>query len=121
MKRAVANHSQGGSSLHYLCLKSEIPKGCSKSFSISDKKGLKEDVALFNIDGRFYAISNMCAHEGGPLSQGALEKTIVTCPWHGWQYDVRNGKSPHPGGDSVKSFNVKTIGNKLYVVLLTSS
>ena len=121
MKRFVGNHGQGGSSLHYLCLKPEIPKGCSKSFSISDKNGLKEDVALFNIGGRFYAISNTCAHEGGPLSQGVLEKTIVTCPWHGWQYDVRNSRSPHPGGDSVKSFDIKTIGNKLYVVLLASS
>ena len=120
MKRSVANHGQGGSSLHYLCLKSEIPKGCSKSFSISDKNGLKQDIALFNIDNSFYAISNTCAHEGGPLSLGVLEKTIVTCPWHGWQYDVRNGKSPHPGGDSVNSFKTKTIGDKLYVVLLIS-
>jgi hypothetical protein len=58
---------------------------------------------------------------GGPLSQGVLEKTRITCPWRGWQYDVRNGKSPHPGGDSVKSFKAKAIGNKLYIVLLTSN
>jgi nitrite reductase/ring-hydroxylating ferredoxin subunit len=121
MKRSVVNHGRNSSSLHYLCLKSEILKGCSKSFSIFDNNGLKQDVALFNRDGKFYAISNTCAHEGGPLSQGVLEKTIVTCPWHGWQYDVRNGKSPHPGGDSVKSFKVRAIGNKLYIVLLTSN
>ncbi len=121
MKRSLSNHERSSSSLHYLCLKSEIPKGGSKSFTISDKDGLKEDVALFNVNGRFYAISNTCTHQGGPLSQEVLEKIIVTCPWHGWKYDVRNGKSPHPGGDSVKGFRVKTIGNKLYVVLLTFS
>ena len=119
MKRFVTNRRRR-SSMHYLCLKSEILEGRSKVFSISDNEGLKQDVAVFNIGGRFYAISNTCAHEGGPLSQGILENTIVTCPWHGWQYDVRDGKSPHPGGDSVKSFKIKVIGDKLYLVLLPS-
>lgn len=106
--------------MHYLCLKSEIPQGRSKVFSIRDEKGIKQDVAVFNIGNNFYAISNTCAHEGGPLGQGVLEKTIVTCPWHGWQYDVRYGKSPHTGGDSVKSSKITVIGNKLYLVLVPS-
>lgn len=102
------------SSLHYLCLKSEIPEGHSKVFSISVQE-FQQDVAVFNIRGNFHAISNACAHKGGPLSQRKLEKTIVTRPLHGWKYDVRNGKPPHEGGDSVNSFKINVVRNKLYL------
>jgi nitrite reductase/ring-hydroxylating ferredoxin subunit/multimeric flavodoxin WrbA len=119
MRRFVTKRKQP-SSLHYLCLKTEIPEGDSKVFSISGDVGIKQDVAVFNIGGNFYAISNVCAHKGGPLSKGNLEKSIVTCPWHGWKYDVRNGKSPHRGGDSVNSFKIHSIRNKLYLDLIPS-
>ena len=119
MKRFVSKRKQH-SSLHYLCLKTEIPEGDSKVFSISSDKSIKKDIAVFNIGGNFYAISNVCAHKGGPLGQGMLEKSIVTCPWHGWKYDVRNGKSPHRGGDSVNSFKIHIIRNKLYLDLIPS-
>src|SRR6478736_6755567 len=55
------------------------------------------------------------AHIGGPLSQGILKEDVVTCPWHGWKYNIRTGKSPHKGGDSVNGFVTKVIGNKLYI------
>ena len=68
----------------YVGLPSEIPIGKSKSISIKDAKSKKNiSVAIFNISGRFYAISDSCAHEGGPLSKGVLNRDIVTCPWHG--------------------------------------
>ena len=111
MNRIIKN-SEKNKVLRYLCLTSEILEGKSKSFSISDEKGLKEDIALFNIHGNYYAISDTCAHKGGPLSQGILEEDVVTCPWHGWKYNVRTGKSPHKGGDSVNGFVTKVIGNK---------
>lgn len=63
----------------------------------------------------FYAISNMCIHKGGPLSKGILEGDIVTCPWHGWKYSIKNGKSPHEGGDSVSSYPVQVSEGKVYV------
>src|ERR671918_579467 len=113
MKRFVTRRKQP-SSLRYLCLITEIQKGESKAFSISYNKS-KHDIAVFNIDDNFYAISNVCAHNGGPLSQGTLEKTVVTCPWHGWKDDLFNGKSPHRGGDSVNSYKIRIIGNKLYL------
>jgi nitrite reductase (NADH) small subunit len=49
-------------------------------------------VALFNVDGTFYALDGVCPHQGGPLGRGELEGCIVTCPWHGWQFDVRTGQ-----------------------------
>ena len=119
MKRFVSKHTKS-SSLRYLCLRTDIQEDNSKVFSVLGDKGLKQDIAVFNIGGNFYAISNVCAHKGGPLNQGTLEKSIITCPWHGWKYDVRNGKSAHEGGDSVNSFKVHVVRNKLYLDLIPS-
>jgi nitrite reductase (NADH) small subunit len=49
-------------------------------------------VALFNIDGTLHALDGVCPHQGGPLGKGRLNGCIVTCPWHGWQFDVRTGQ-----------------------------
>ena len=106
----------------YVGLASEIQAGKSKSFSISDEKGKSIDVAVFNIDGRYYAISNTCIHKGAPLNKGFLEGDIVTCAWHGWKYCVKNGMSPHKGGDSVNSYKVKIVNkDKLYVNCIPSN
>lgn len=49
-------------------------------------------VAVANVDGRFHAMDGLCPHQGGPLGQGTLCGTILTCPWHGWQFDVTTGR-----------------------------
>lgn len=49
-------------------------------------------VAVFNLDGTFYALDGVCPHQGGPLARGDLSGCIVSCPWHGWQFDVRTGQ-----------------------------
>ena len=107
----------------YRCvgLLTDIQSGVSKSFSIKTKEEKNLEIAVFNVDGIFYAISNSCIHKGGPLSDGFIDGDIVTCPWHGWKYSVKNGKSPHEGGDSVSSFEVKVTGSKLYVNYVPSS
>ena len=50
-----------------------------------------QEVALFNHEGTIYAISNTCPHSTGPLVEGRLHGTILTCPWHGAQFDITNG------------------------------
>jgi len=50
-------------------------------------------VALFNVDGTFYALDGVCPHQGGPLGKGLIQGCLVSCPWHGWQFDVRDGQS----------------------------
>ena len=50
-----------------------------------------EDIAIFNAGEEFYAINNTCPHQGGPLNEGVLEDNLITCPWHGWQYDLKSG------------------------------
>ena len=49
-------------------------------------------IALFNVDGTFHALDNTCIHRGGPLGDGICTDGTVTCPWHGWEYDVTDGQ-----------------------------
>jgi len=49
-------------------------------------------IALMNVGGELFALDGICPHQGGPLGKGNLEGPIVTCPWHGWQFDVRSGR-----------------------------
>jgi nitrite reductase (NADH) small subunit len=65
----------------------EIPPGTGKEVLAGD-----QIVALFNVEGSFFALDGICPHAGGPLGEGELQGTIVTCPWHGWQFDVTNGQ-----------------------------
>jgi nitrite reductase (NADH) small subunit/3-phenylpropionate/trans-cinnamate dioxygenase ferredoxin subunit len=65
----------------------DVPPGRGKTISLGEKR-----IALFNADGSFYAIDDTCLHRGGPLGEGELEGCIVTCPWHGWKFDVRSGE-----------------------------
>ncbi|MCP4788091.1 MAG: Rieske (2Fe-2S) protein [Fuerstiella sp.] len=48
--------------------------------------------AVYNVDGKFYVLDGICPHAGGPLGKGTLNGPVVTCPWHGWQFDVTNGQ-----------------------------
>ena len=49
-------------------------------------------LAVFNVDGTFHVIDGICPHAGGPLGKGMLRGNIVTCPWHGWQFNVSTGQ-----------------------------
>ena len=53
-------------------------------------------IAIANVGGEVYAFGDACRHEGGPLSSGILTDEVVTCPWHGWAYNIRTGKSVIP-------------------------
>lgn len=72
-------------------------------------------IAVANVGGKFYAISNTCIHRGGPLGQGPLEGNVVTCPWHGWSYDVRNGRTGHNQAAGVPCYPVELRGEEVFV------
>ena len=112
------DNNNKSSTFRYLCTIEELPDGKSRQFVVSNDKGAKKiQIAVFNVDGKYYCISNKCQHQGGPLSKGILDekKKVVTCPWHGWKYSIIDGKAPHEGGDSVDSYETKIIEDKLYV------
>ena len=48
-------------------------------------------LAVFNVEGAYHVLDNTCLHRGGPLGEGDLEGDVVSCPWHGWQYNVKTG------------------------------
>lgn len=54
--------------------------------------------AVFNVDGSYHVLDGMCPHAGGPLGKGILQGCVVTCPWHGWQFDVRSGQHQFSDG-----------------------
>lgn len=73
-------------------------------------------IALFNVDGEFYAINYICPHMGGPLGEGKfVEKFVVECPWHKWTFDVRSGLPDHEDGHSVAAYEVMVEGEDLLV------
>ena len=55
-----------------------------------------EKICIANVEGRYYAIGNVCTHMGGPLAEGKLEEHVVQCPWHGSRFDTRNGEVVRP-------------------------
>lgn len=74
-------------------------------------------IALFNVDGSLYALDNTCLHRGGPLGEGDLDGSVVTCPWHGWQYDVHTGQKCGDPSIGVARYDVKVEGGAIFVAI----
>lgn len=73
--------------------------------------------ALFNVDGEVWVIDGICAHQGGPLADGELQGSVVTCPWHGWQYDVRTGRALIGTRIQQSTYEVKIEGRDVLVAV----
>jgi ferredoxin-NADP reductase/nitrite reductase/ring-hydroxylating ferredoxin subunit len=75
-----------------------------------------QDICIANVDGKYYAIGNVCTHEGGPLADGRLEGYEVECPWHQSKFDIRTGEvtSP-PASESEPTYEIKVDGNSILV------
>jgi nitrite reductase (NADH) small subunit/3-phenylpropionate/trans-cinnamate dioxygenase ferredoxin subunit len=93
----------------------DIPPGTGKTV---DVHGVW--IALFNVDGAFYAVDNTCPHAGGPLGEGHLTGDVVTCPWHGWSINVKTGERPGNPNFAVACCPVRIEGNQVQVALPTS-
>jgi ferredoxin-thioredoxin reductase catalytic chain len=74
----------------------------------------KRKLALFRVGGEFFCLENACKHLWGPLGEGYLDGYEVMCPWHGWRYDVRTGKTDHPDAD-VQTFSVSVRAGEVFV------
>ena len=78
-------------------------------------------VALFNVDGTFHAIDGVCPHQGGPLAKGRLDGAIVTCPWHGWQFDVATGQHRAAKAVAQRCFSVRVEGGEVLIDMESGS
>jgi nitrite reductase/ring-hydroxylating ferredoxin subunit len=74
-------------------------------------------VALFRLDDGFFAIDNLCLHEAGPLCEGQIDDGVVTCPWHGWSYDIRTGILVQDGKVGVSRHCVRVVNDEVHVQL----
>ena len=73
-------------------------------------------LAVFNVDGTIHAINNTCCHREGPLGEGELEGNIVTCPWHGWRYNVTTGACINNPSAKVEAYQVKIEGEDVKIL-----
>lgn len=89
---------------------SELPPGQGKTVEYMGEK-----VGLFNCGGRIFAIDDVCAHMGANLAEGTLEDTTVTCPWHGWKYDVTTGANADDPSVKQRCYQVKVEGSDILI------
>jgi len=89
----------------------EVVPGQGKPVEVNGQK-----LALFNVDGAYYAIEDTCTHRGGPLSEGEVKGQEVECPWHGALFNVVTGEASGPPADvAVAKFNVRVQGSDIEV------
>lgn len=103
---------------HVICRAAELPPGARRVVEVKGRS-----IGVFNVHGQFYALRNLCPHEGAPLCLGiitgttlpsqpgeyiwAREGEIVRCPWHGWEFDITTGRSVfNPHRMRVKTYEV---------------
>lgn len=89
----------------------EIVPGEAKKVEVEGRM-----VSLFNLEGSYWAIDDTCPHRGGPLSEGEVEGEVVTCPWHGSEFNIKTGdvlKPPARAG--VKSYKVQVEGSIIMI------
>jgi nitrite reductase/ring-hydroxylating ferredoxin subunit len=89
----------------------DVPPGQARQFRVGGRT-----VALFNVDGTFYAIDDTCPHRGGPLSEGEVMGSEVTCPWHGARFNVATGSNLCPPAHTgVASYRVQVVGDEVHI------
>jgi nitrite reductase (NADH) small subunit len=88
----------------------DVPAGTGVCVEIGGKA-----IAVFNCNGTFLAMDDTCPHQGGPLGEGELAGTVVTCPWHEWRFDVRTGVNTEDATCAVRTYPVKLEGGDVLV------
>ncbi len=89
----------------------EIPEGGVKIVRLDD-----QPVAVFLIEGRYYALDDICTHDGGPVAEGTLDGYEIECPRHGARFDVRSGAALClPATAPVPTYAVKVTGDEIQV------
>ena len=92
---------------------SDVPEGRAEVFDVEDRK-----IAVFRVPDGFYAIEDICTHDGGPLAEGEIEDDVVICPRHGARFSIRTGAAlSFPAVTPVDAYPVRVEGDDLLVGL----
>ena len=90
----------------------DIQAGNARSYQVGEER-----IAVCNVSGTFYAINDVCTHDGGPLDQGVLEGAVITCPRHGAKFDVITGEAVQmPAVIPVKTYPVEIEDDTIYLI-----
>jgi 3-phenylpropionate/trans-cinnamate dioxygenase ferredoxin component len=99
--------------VHKVATTAELPPGSARTIQVAGKS-----IALFNVEGVFYAIDNQCTHDSAPLSEGVVNDGCVVCPWHGAEFDLATGKAlTPPAVEDVQSYEVTLSGGDICLEL----
>lgn len=88
----------------------DLPPGQGKLIQVDG-----QDIALFNVNGTYYAMGAVCPHEEGPLDQGEVDGHTIVCPWHGYDFNVKTGECSVDPELRVMTYTVKTEGDDLLI------
>lgn len=94
-----------------VCSVDEIPENRAKVVCVPGR----ERVAVFKHAGGISAVTNVCAHQRGPLGEGKILNGCITCPWHGWEYRPEDGCSPPPFKEKIATYRVKVVGCRVFI------
>lgn len=89
---------------------SDLKPGAAMTVSVNGK-----DIALYNVNGKFYATDNTCLHQGGPLGEGILAGEVISCPWHMWEYNVCTGEKVGMSSLKLATYPVEVEGADIKV------
>jgi nitrite reductase (NADH) small subunit len=90
----------------------QIPPGTCRSVEVRGTF-----IALCNVEGTLYALDNTCPHAGGPIGEGTIAGDVVTCPWHGWRFNVRTGERPENPDFKLARCEVRLEGREIQVAV----
>jgi len=90
----------------------DVPPG-----TVTRVRAGEEELALANVGDEFFATQGACLHLQGPLGDGELEGTMLTCPWHGWRYDVRTGLNDFDHAIQIRTYEVRVQDGEIQVAV----
>jgi nitrite reductase (NADH) small subunit len=93
-----------------VCNLDELVDGKGQEFMVAGRV-----VAVFRNGTELHALDGMCAHQGGPIAQGRLDGKCITCPWHGWQYDIANGNNILTGKQLLDRFAIEIRNGEVWI------
>jgi nitrite reductase/ring-hydroxylating ferredoxin subunit len=90
----------------------EIPPG-----TVARVQAGEREIAVAHCDDGFFALQNECLHLKGPLGEGRIDDHVLTCPWHGWQYDVRTGENEFDRAIQLRTYPVHVSNGEVQIEL----